>query len=313
MINALSKSATRTGAVLSLAVGLFCLFSPSGLGQTLYGGLGGHNNGDSTNDGALATVNPNTAAVSIVGHPAGVTRISGLAFDGSGVLYGSTLRPGGGFPPPSGPRISDLIRINPGTGATLTSVPITSGAQSLSIADLTIQPGTGNLYGITSPDGDTAPGQLYVINKLTGIATLIGNTGYFFGSIAFAPTGVLFMSAANLNFATGAMIDQALKTIDPNTGATLTSVATRDFFGAFAVRSDGTIFGGTGDEHQLYTIDRVTGAETLIGDTGSNFIGALAFQPVPENGATFGLMALSLLGLIALSQALTLRKVAAVT
>ena len=76
MINALSKSATRTGAVLSLAVGLFCLFSPSGLGQTLYGGLAGHNNGDSTNDGALATVNPNTGAVSIVGHPAGVTRIS---------------------------------------------------------------------------------------------------------------------------------------------------------------------------------------------------------------------------------------------
>src|SRR5205085_10619765 len=67
----------------------------------LYGGLGGHSNGDSINDGALATVDQGTGAVSIVGHPAGVARISGLAFDVVGSLW-ADRQPGGGFASPAG-------------------------------------------------------------------------------------------------------------------------------------------------------------------------------------------------------------------
>ena len=251
--------------------------------EVLYGGLGGHNNGDSTNDGALAIVNQTTGAVTIVGHPIGtppITRISGLAFDSAGNLYASTLKPGGGFPPPSGPRSSNLITLNPSNGALLTSTAITDGVggPALAIADLAIQPGTNTLFGITNPDGAAGgPGDLYTINKSTGVATLIGNTGFFFNSIAFAPDGTLYLAAANLDFATGMLIDKALKTINPSTAAVLTSVSTTDFFGAFGIRSDGTIFGGTGDQHQLFTINPTTGAETLIGDTGSTFIGDIAF------------------------------------
>ncbi|MDQ2949641.1 MAG: hypothetical protein M3Y27_27515, partial [Acidobacteriota bacterium] len=219
-------------------------------------------------------------------------------------LYGSTVTPGGGFPPPSGPRVSNLININPATGALNSSVAIaTSGGLTLSIADLAIQPGTGNLYGITTPDGPNGgPGDLYVINKATGVATLIGSTGKFFGSIAFAPNGTLYMSAADLDFGTGMEINKVLRTINPNTAATLTSVATNDFFGALAIRSDSTIFGGTGDAHQLFTIDPVTGFETLVGDTGSTFIGDLAFRPVPESGATLTLMVSGLLALFGMAR-----------
>ena len=248
----------------------------------LYGGLGGHNNGDSTNDGALVTVNQTTGAVTIVGHPIGtppITRISGLSFDSAGNLYASTLAPAGGFPPPSGPRVSNLITLNR-TGALLTSTAITVGVggPQLAIADLATQPGTNTLFGITNPDGAAGgPGDLYSINKSTGVATLIGNTGLFFNSIAFAPDGTLYLAAANLDPATGTLIDKALKTINPSTAAVLTSVSTTHFFGALGIRSDGTIFGGTGDEHELYTINPTTGAETLIGDTGSTFVGDIAF------------------------------------
>jgi hypothetical protein len=274
------------GALLLAA--LLCLTTtPVIAAEVLYGGLGGHNNADSTNDGALAIVSQTTGAVTIVGHPIDtppITRISGLAFEPAGNLYASTLTPAGGFPPPSGPRVSNLISLNPSNGALLSSVAITAaaGGAGLSIADLAVQPGTNTLFGITS-DGDLRggmgmPGELYSINPGTGIATLIGNTGYFFNSLAFAPDGTLYASVANLDFNTGMLIYKAFVKLNPATAATVSSVPTTDFFGALAVRSDGVIFGGTGDQHQLFTINPTTGAETLIGDTGTTFIGDLAFS-----------------------------------
>ena len=281
---AIKPAACYARGALLLAALLCLTTTPVIAVEVMYGGLGGHNNGDSTNDGALVIVNQTTGAVTIVGHPIGtppITRISGLAFDSAGNLYASTLTPAGGFPPPSGPRSSNLITLNRSNGALITSIAITDGAggSALSIADLAVQPGTNTLFGITNPDGAAGgPGDLYSINKSTGVATLIGNTGFFFNSIAFAPDGTLYLSAANLDFATGMEKDKALKTINPSTAAVLTSVPTTDFFGAFGIRSDGKIFGGTGDQHQLFTINPTTGAETLIGDTGTTFVGALAFS-----------------------------------
>ena len=285
MIPLIVQQAARSARGVFLLVVLYCLTTtPILAAEVLYGGLGGHNNGDSTNDGALAIVNQATGAVTIVGHPSAtpaITRISGLVFEPAGNLYASTLTPAGGFPPPSStPRTSNLISLNPSNGALRSSVPIVKGAggPALSIADLAVQPGTNTLFGVTNPDGPAGPpGELYSINPGTGVGTLIGNTGYFFNSIAFAPDGTLYASVANLDFATGITINKALATIDPATAATITSVPTADFFGALAIRSDGKIFGGTGDQHKLYTINPTTGAETLIGDTGSTFIGDLAF------------------------------------
>jgi PEP-CTERM motif len=275
----------------------------------LYGGNGGHSNGDSVNDGALVVVNQNTATVTLVGHPANVARLSGIVFASNNILYGTTLG-AGGFPPPPGPvTSSQLITINPETGALASTIgTITAGGQPIAIADLAIQPGTGVLYGIRSPaDQLNGQGKLYTINTSTGVATLVGDTGAFFGSIAFAPNGTLYMSAANLDFMTDEQINLRLLTLNPNNAAVLSSVPTDSFYGALGIRpTDAVIFGGTGDQHQLFTINPTTGAAVLIGDTGGNFIGDLDFRPaeVPEP-ATFVLLGT---GLACLTGAVQRRK-----
>src|SRR2546426_7895764 len=162
---------------------LFCLvtFCSASLNagpvtSILFGGLGGHSNGDSINDGSLALVDQTMGAVSIVGHPAGVSRISGLVFDRSGTLFAAT-QPFGGFPPPPGPTgVSMLLRLSPITGALLSSVSITAAGVGISIADLAVQPSTGLLYGIRGPQDQLGgQGRLYTINPATGFATLTGD------------------------------------------------------------------------------------------------------------------------------------------
>jgi hypothetical protein len=276
----------RSTVVAAIVVGcLACVGVQSARASsvTLFGGNGGLGNGTSQNDGWLVTIDQANAAVTPVGHPDSVARLTGLTFDLAGVLWGTTL-PGFPFPPPPPPTSSNLIRIDPATGAQLSSVGITSPTgQTLSIADLATQPGTGTLFGVTGPNGP-GPANLYTINPSTGVATLVGAVGdgtfASFASIGFAPSGTLYASVAN--FADGP-INPRLVTLNPATGAFLTSVPTLDFFGAFGVRpTDSVIFGGTGDEHQLFTINSVTGAETLVGDTGNNFVGDVAFTSVPE-------------------------------
>jgi hypothetical protein len=277
-----------------------CLAFASGqasAGIIMYGGLGGHGDGTSMDDGSLVIIDQNTAATTVVGHPAGVARLTGIAFDLNGDLFGSTLV---GlpvpivFPPPPTPGFSDLIEINPANGALITDrghIRDASGTD-LAIADLALQPGTGVLYGISGPlaGGPPASGKLYTISTTTGVATLVGNTGHSFGSIAFAPNGTLYMSAAD--FAGHGPLNPALLTLDPTSGGTMTSIHTADFLGALGIRpTDGVIFGGSGDTGQIFTIDPVSGAETLVGNTGLRFAGDLDFRatPVPEP-VTLGLV-----------------------
>jgi hypothetical protein len=259
----------------------------------LYGGLGGHGisagPSASTNDGALAIVSQTDGSITIVGHPAGVSRISGLAFGLDGALYAAT-QVAGGFPPPPGPTsTSNLIRIDSATGALISSVPITSGGQQINIADLAVQPGTGVLFGIRGPNDQlNQQGRLYTIDATTGSATFVGDTGAFFGSIAFASDGALYMSWADVSSA-GAT-NPSLRTLDPSSARALTLVPTSEYFPALAVRpTDGVIFGGTGDKHKLFTINPATGVGVLVGDTGLDFVGDLAFRVLPETANYQGL------------------------
>ena len=270
-------------AIVAGCVGLVGVPAAQASSVTLYGGNGGHGDGSSQNDGWLVTINQTNGAVTPIGHPDNVGRLTGLTFGLNGTLWGSTLQ-SFPFPPPPPATTSDLIGIDPTTGAELSDHAIVSATgQALSIADLATQPGTGTLFGVTGPNGPS-PANLYTINPSTGIATLVGPVGdgtfASFASIGFAQTGTLYASVANF---AGGPTNPRLVTLNPATGAFLTSVATADYFGAFGIRpTDSVIFGGTGDEHQLFTIDPITGAETLIGDTGGDLVGDLAFTPVPE-------------------------------
>jgi outer membrane protein assembly factor BamB len=137
---------------------------------------------------------------------------------------------------------------------------------------------------------------LYTINKLTGAATLVGDTSSFFDSIAFAPDGTLYLSAADLDFVTGNTINFRLQTLDPSNANVLTTVSTSEFYGALGIRpTDGVIFAGNGDQAQLFTLNPTTGAETLLGSTGRTFVGDIDFLvPEPASIALTGLGALGL-------------------
>jgi hypothetical protein len=279
----------------------------------LYGGNGGHSpdqvaNGapPSINNGWLVMVDQNTAAVTPVGHPAGVNKLSGLAFLDNGTLYGSTINTNVAYPPPApNAPTSDLIQINPDTGGLVKDIGlITWNGIALQIADLAVQPGTGVLFAISaSSKGDfSAAGNLYTINKSTGVATLIGATGDFFGAIAFAPNGTLYMNSADLDNM-GNLVNTELKTLNPTSAKTLTMVATLDAPGALGIRSDGTIFAGNGDAGLIYTIDPKTGKETPVGNSGMNQIGDLDFRPPVPEPMSLTMCGLGLLGLTAYRRA----------
>src|SRR5207244_6186201 len=90
MTNGKRSYLARIVRLLFCSVTVFWAVNANGAQPILFGGLGGHSNGDSTNDGALGTVDPTTGVVTIVGHPAGVARITGLAFDSLGLLFATT-------------------------------------------------------------------------------------------------------------------------------------------------------------------------------------------------------------------------------
>jgi hypothetical protein len=278
----------RLGAHAVIASLLLLTALPDALAQyVLYGGLGGRGVSTgpraSTNDGSLVIVSQTDGSTAVVGHPAGVARISGLAFGLDGRLFGATQEPSG-FPPPAGVT-SDLIQVNPDTGALISAVTIREGGSvGLAISDLAVHPKTGALYGIRKFD-DQAPivptdGKLYVIDTTTGNATLIGDTRLFFASIAFAPDGTLYMSAATYDEQAGPVAPFYWITLDPSNAKILTSVSPPVFFHSLTVRPDGVIFGGTADQQGVYTINPATGVGTLIGMTSEkDLVGDLAFRP----------------------------------
>jgi hypothetical protein len=257
-------------------------------GVIMYGVNGGHTNPDgsplSINNGWLVIVDQTTGAVTPVGHPAGVSKLSGIAFEPNGDLFATALSTVG-FPPPvpTAPTTT-LVKINPSTGALLANIgTIMAGGNAIQIADLSVQPGTGVLFGISaSSSGDfSAAGNLYTINTTTAVATLVGATGDFFGAIAFAPNGTLYMHSADLDNM-GNIVNTELKTLNPTNAHTLTMVPTTAVPGALGIRLDGTIFAGEGDDGAIRTINSTTGQVTSVGNTGLNFVGDLDFQPVPE-------------------------------
>jgi hypothetical protein len=134
-------------------------------------------------------------------------------------------------------------------------------------------------------------GNLFTIDRNTGVATLVGSTGLENASLAFAPNGTLYATSAAVNpdDPFGPLIEVQIETIDPATGRVLTAVPTSMFYAALAFDgTNGLLVGGTGSGNSLvsgdiFTIDPATGNQIAhVSDTGLDFIGDLDFRPVPE-------------------------------
>jgi len=248
----------------------------------LYGVNGGHASTAVPPDGDLVLVDQTSGTATSLG-ASGFPRLTGLGIEPDGTIYASTL---GGIPFPPRPvqhSTSDLLLLS-ASGAVLSDIGtiMTSAGTPVAIADFAVQPGTGKLFAVSNQFGGVAPGDIYTIDPSTGVATLVGSTGDFFGSIAFAPGGALYLIGAS--FAQGP-INPMLEQLDPGTAALIGSaVPLADFYGAFGIRpTDGTFFVSNGDQGQIFTLNPVDGtASPLSGTTGANFVADLDFLTVPE-------------------------------
>lgn len=244
--------------------------------------------------GVLYTVNPSTAAFSMVAPlttSTGVIGMTGLAFNPlSGILYGVT-----GFESPTSPR--SLVTINPTTGASTVIGALLDAGSANTISDISFR-SDGTLFGLS-------PSTLYTVNLTTGALTSIGSTGSNNpgGALAFNPAGALFTagSAAGnlsiLNPATGARTVGPALTNSPHAG-------TLGAMNAFAFSATNILYGTDSDRAQngattvavdLVTINTSTGVVTNIGVL-PNDIDAIAFGPAVPEPSTVALLGSAVLG-----------------
>ncbi len=264
---------------------LLMIVRVSGAQQVLYGG-NQWLQVESANTGWLVRVDPETGASTPIGKPAGVARLSGLAFDEAGTLWASTVTG-----TPSGTlRTSTLITLNPADGSLLSTIgPILDGpgGAPMGIESLAIQPGTDALFGTRgiSDQNLVHAADIYRIDKATGVATLYidNNNANRESSIAFAPDGSLYQTVSTCCAVFGG--NPRFQILEPSSGAVQKTWPAPKYFKALAVGEDGVLFGaapkdilGT-DVSELYRIDPGTGVADLIGETGHNPIGALVFGP----------------------------------
>ncbi len=202
---------------------------------------------------ALAVV----AVVVAVGHlPAQEVR----AVPGTGTLFGTDA---------SG---DHLLTVNPVTGAGA----IVGGMFIGSVPSLAVDPATGTIY---AGQGGGAP-NIYTVDKGSGAATLVGDSGLGFAAIGgmdFTPDGTLY-AAVNIVGDGGTGSDH-LATINKATGAATvigpfgacppSGLCTIEGMEGIAFDASGTLWGahsarGAAGAAGLYTINAATGAATLV-------------------------------------------------
>jgi IPTL-CTERM motif len=254
--------------IASTVAFLALILSGSASAQTLYAATG--SNGV---PGQLFTVNPATAAATLVGPILdGVTpiAITGLAFHPTtGVLY--AVSAGGGGEPRT------FFTINPATGAA-TRI---SALGALQASDLSF-----NAAGVLFAWQQT--NLLATVNLATGVPTPLGASGIAGttgGGLAINGAGTAFLSATT---ATGTLDTVNTATGAGTTGPAITGAVFPNAMDAMAF-SGGTLFavntntGGIASTH-LVTINTATGAVTDIGAL-PNDTDAIAFStPVAAAG-----------------------------
>jgi hypothetical protein len=229
--------------------------------------------------GALISIDQATAASTQLGDDVTPGGITGLGFTTTGLYATIRLAAGGA---------SMLVKMNPGTGQVEAQVAVVDSAgQAVSISDLAVQPSTGVLFGLRSgKDGHDMAGRLYTIDTVSGLATLVGDTGEMVGgSLGFAQDGTLFQATRR----PGLVLGSVLNRLDPSTGAVLTSVLLDRAYDGLVVRpNDGLLCASARGTDEIWVIDPASGEESYVGRSltpeGANIaavLGDLEFLPLP--------------------------------
>jgi uncharacterized repeat protein (TIGR01451 family) len=201
--------------------------------------------------------------------PVGFTDVEGLSFDCAGNLFGVD-------------DVTDqLISINPATGAG-TAVGL------LGIGGVGIENDFGLAFDFAGNArlSTDAPANFYSVNPATGAATLVGAQGQ-------AVTG-LAINAAGVIFGLGGDLTNNLVTINPATGAAtvvgpLGGAVSLLLDGGLNFDAGGTLWAlgdptpGTGNPGQIFTINIVTGAATLVATPTVGGLAAGGFEGLAIN------------------------------
>jgi hypothetical protein len=231
-----------------------------GGGGLLYGSTGGDN---ASGGGRLWLIDVTNQSATLIGDT-GFDRLGAIAFDSTGALYGVS---GGATHPPS-----TLLTIDPTNGQAtvigLISDPIL-GVDGLRFNS------QGVLYG-ASWDNTVSVGKLLTIDPSNGDVltslTLVGSGDSFCAGIAFDALDLLYGSRGN------GSRDEDIDLIDQVTGVLTPLGPLETIISDVAFAPDGTLYASspTGD---LYTIDPITGAKTLLFNTGIAQLSGLATAP----------------------------------
>lgn len=210
--------------------------------------------------GRLLFIDEATGAGSLIG-PTGVSAMPGLAISSTGAIIG-------------GDSFGGLYRVDAASG------------QAIFLLD----PGFGGaLSGIAFDSSDVffgvAGGALYTIDLLSGQTTLIGNLPDNFRGLAFDPVdGSLW-----------ATVWDQIYTVNPANGNATLVGSTGHFLGNTDLHfdADGNLYaaaGGGSNPNVLLSIDKGTGAGTIIGPIGFNSVSGLASLPVRPTGPNIAVL-----------------------
>jgi hypothetical protein len=267
-----------TLAIVGIAVGNARVTHASVPADTLYGAGGNR----------IVTIDQNDASITPFPTQPGFD-FQGLAFDFAGRLFATGCAEEYVCHFSIG---NLLMELDPLTGEVVDVIgPVMDVSGSgVYVTALSVQPGTDVLFGFDRPF--LASPRIWTIDKSTAAATLItsevpagcGDRCSGFDSFSFAPDG-------NLQHILDADFTRVLMTLDPSTGAELSSVPASvvSSNGGLAARSDGIVFAAyfpifirpppPTPFSILTTIDPLTGAVTQVGgDEG--WVRDLDFSPV---------------------------------